>query len=74
MQPEHLFNALRLMMNRTRRVPLVIRAGGRLIEVESLGIEALPGGRYVVTLTPSEALRVVDAPSLKVTDINNGRR
>jgi hypothetical protein len=74
MQPEQLFNSLRLMLNRTRRVPIVIRAGGRLIDVDGIGLETLPGGRLVLTLTPAEALRIAEAPSLHVTDIHNGRR
>jgi len=74
MDAETLFRELHRTLRSTHRVPMQIRAGGKLVEVESLGLETLPGGRMVVTITAKEPLRVAEPLPEGVVDIRGSRR
>lgn len=74
MDADKLFREMHRTLRMQHRVPIVIRAGGKLIEVESLGLEALPGGRMVMTITPKEHLRIAEPLPEGVVDIRGSRR
>lgn len=73
MDAQALFKQLLQAQHRTHRIPVVVRAGGRLVEIESVGLEVTAGGRMVVTMTPREPLRLVEALPSGVTELR-GRR